>query len=337
MHCRRSIPLAWQFAGERGRTMRSLSASLVLFLLLPVVPATAFAHQKKINPLNDPNRIGRRQIAKGEPDFYSPSREMEMGKEMARQFEELATMYDDPAAEAYLQELTDRIARHSDSQIPVEVKVILSNEVDAFALPGGRLFVTTGLILRTRSEAELAGVVAHEVAHIAARDATRQMTRARILNWMSLPFMLFGGPAYFIGESMNAAGPLAMLMFDRSAERRADNLGLQYLYESGYDPLGFVNFFERARKLEKDPQGGIARAFSSHPLTRDRVRAAEREIERDLPPRAQYVVTTSAYEHVKARLEQYMRDQMPLIPAAPKKPALQKNTKHQESRREELR
>jgi predicted Zn-dependent protease len=305
--------------------MRNLASYLVIFLLA-AVPATAHARQKK-NPIDDPSRIGHRQIAKGEPDFYSPAREMEMGKEMARQFEELATVYDDPATEAYMQQLTDRIARHSDAKIPVEVKVILSNEVDAFALPGGRLFVTTGLILRTQSEDELAGVVAHEMAHIAARDATRQMTRAQIFNWMSLPFLLFGGPAYFIGESMGAAGPLAMLMFDRDAERRADNLGLQYLYESGYDPLGFVNFFERARKLEKDPDGGIARAFSSHPLTRDRVRAAEREIDRNLPPRAQYVVTTSSYELMKARLEQYMRDQMPLIPATPPKPVLQKHTK----------
>jgi predicted Zn-dependent protease len=187
--------------------------------------------------------------------------------------------------------------------------------------------VTTGLILRTRSEDELAGVVAHEMAHIAARDATRQMTRAKILNWMSLPFIMFGGPAYFIGESMNAAGPLALLMFDRTDERRADNLGLQYLYESGYDPLGFVNFFERARKLEKDPDGGIARAFSSHPLTRDRVRAVQREINRYLPPRAQYVVTTSAYENMKARLQQYMRDQMPIVPATPKKPVLREHLK----------
>jgi predicted Zn-dependent protease len=306
--------------------MRSLAASMVL-LFLTVVPANIYGRQRK-NPLDDPARIGHRQIAKGEPDFYSPEREMEIGKEMARQFEELATLYDDPPTEVYMGELTNRISRHSDVKIPVEVKVILSNEVDAFALPGGRLFVTTGLILRTQSEDELAGVVAHEMGHIAARDATRQMTRQKILNWMSLPFMLFGGPAYFIGESLNAAGPLALLMFDRSAERRADNLGLQYLYESGYDPLGFVNFFERARRLEKDPDGGIARAFSSHPLTRDRVRAAEREIDRELPPRAQYVVTTSTYEHMKVRLQQYMRDQMPLIPATPEKAVLQKQTKH---------
>jgi predicted Zn-dependent protease len=335
MHCRRSIPLAGQFGVERGRIMRWQTASLVL-LLLSVVPATVFAGQKKINPLDDPSRIGDRQIVQDEPDFYSPASEMQMGKEMARQFEELATMYDDPAIEAYVQELTDRIGRHSDVKIPVEVRVILSNEVDAFALPGGHLFVTSGLILRTRNEDELAGVVAHEMAHIAARDATRQMTRARILNWMSLPFIMFGGPAYFIGESMNAAGPMALLMFDRADEKRADNLGLQYLYESGYDPEGYVNFFERARKLEKDPHGGIARAFSSHPLTRDRVRAAQREINKNLPPRTQYVVTTSAYAHMKAKLEQYMRDQMPLVSAGPKKPVLQKNAKKQELRGERL-
>jgi predicted Zn-dependent protease len=326
-------PPAGRRARERGRTMRSLTASLVL--LLSVAPVTAFAGQK-VKTLDNPGRVGSRQIAKGEPDFYSREREIEMGKQMARQLEELATVYTDPATEAYVQRLTDRIVRHSDAKMPVVVKVILSNEVDAFALPGGRLYLTTGLILRTRNEDELAGVIAHEVAHIAARDATRQMTRQKILNWMSLPMLMFGGPAYFIGESMNAAGPLALLMFNRSAERRADNLGLQYLYDSGYDPLGFVNFFERARKLEKDPHGGIARAFSTHPLTRDRVRAAEREIERDLPPRAEYVVTTSAYLHVRSRIEEYLRDQMPLVPAAPKKPVLRKHTGKKDFRPEEM-
>ena len=309
--------------------MRIPIASLVLFLL--AVPATVFAGQKT-KPIDNPSRIGRREIAKGQPDFYSREEAIEMGRKMARNFDELATIYSDPETQTYMERLTDRIVRHSDVKIPVEVKVVLSNQVDAFALPGGRLYVTTGLILRTRTEAELAGVVAHEVAHIAARDATRQMTRQKIMNWISVPLMLFGGPAYVIGESLAAGGPLAMLMFNRTAERRADNLGLQYLYESGYDPLGFVNFFERARKLEKEPHSEIAKAFSSHPLTRDRVRAAEREIERNLPPRAQYVVTTSAYRHVRSRLAQYLRDQMPLVPATPKKPVLHKHTKKKHSR-----
>jgi predicted Zn-dependent protease len=309
--------------------MRIPIASVVLFLL--AIPATAFAGQKTA-PIDNPSRIGRREIVKGQPDFYSREKAIEMGRQMARDFDELATFYSDPATQAYLQRLTDRIVRHSDAKIPVQVKVILSNQVDAFALPGGRLYVTTGLILRTQTEAELAGVVAHEVAHIAARDATRQMTRRKIMNWISVPLMMFGGPAYLIGESLAAGGPMAMLMFDRAAERRADNLGLQYLYESGYDPLGFVNFFERARKLEKEPHSEIARAFSSHPLTRDRVRAAEREIERNLPPRTEYVVTTSAYTHVKSRLAQYMRDQLPLVPATPKKPILHKHAGKKHSR-----
>lgn len=309
--------------------MRSLTGSLVFLLL--AAPAAAFAGQKT-KPIDNPSRIGRREIAKGQPDFYSREKAIEMGRKMSRDLEAMTTIYSDAATEAYMQRLADRIVRHSDAKIPVEVRVILSKQVDAFALPGGRLYVTTALILRTRTEAELAGVVAHEVAHIAARDATRQMTRRKILSFVSVPLMMFGGPAYVIGESLAAGGPLAMLMFNRSAERRADNLGLQYLYESGYDPLGFVNFFERARKLEKEPHSAIAKAFSSHPLTRKRVRAAQLEIERNLPPRAQYVVTTSAYIHVKSRLEQYMRDQMPLLPAKPQKPVLHKHTGKKHSR-----
>jgi predicted Zn-dependent protease len=314
--------------------MRRLLASVALSFLT-LIPVTALAGQKKKNPMDDPSRIGRRDVNKQSLNLYSRRRAIEMGRQMARQIEDLVTLYDDPSTETYVQRLTDRIVRHSDAKIPVRVEVILSPEVDAFALPGGHLFVTTGLILKAHNEAELAGVIAHEVAHIADRDATRKMTEQKVWNWISLPVLIVGGPAAFTLQQ-GVAGPLAMIVFSRAAERRADNLGLQYLYESGYDPEGFIDFFERARRLEKDPDGGIAAAFSSHPLTRDRVAAAEREIERDLPPRRQYVVTTSAFQHVKAGLEQYMRDEMPLVPATPKKPVLRNRSKAKHFRPEDL-
>ncbi|HVB34018.1 MAG TPA: M48 family metalloprotease [Patescibacteria group bacterium] len=304
--------------------MRSLIASAGLcFLVFGSSPARAARRQHSKAEANLA-RIGRRDITKGDLDLYSPRREIEIGKEMAQRIEELVTPLDDPSTDAYVQGLADLIVRHSDARVPVQVGIIYSNQVSAFALPGGFLFVTTGLILQTRSEAELAGVLAHEVAHIADRDATRQMTQADVLKWMSLPLLYFGGPAGFaIRGSIAIAGPLSAMVFSRHAEERADFLGLQYLYKSGYDPEGYVDFFERVKKLEKAPDGMMARAFASHPLTKDRIVAAEREIQKDLPPRAEYVVTTSSYQDMRNRLVQMMRDEMTVVPyLKPKAPVL---------------
>jgi beta-barrel assembly-enhancing protease len=304
--------------------MRGLIAS-VLSSFLFLAPALARAGQKK-NPKDDPNKIGSRDITKGALDLYSRQHEMEMGREMAQQVERFVSIDDDPQLTGYLQNLTDRIVRHSDSQVPMRVEVIESNEVNAFALPGGYLFIDTGLIMQTRSEAELAGVIAHEVAHVAARHATRELTDVEIWNWMSLPLLLFGGPVEFtIQESLNVAAPVTFMEFSRRDERQADSLGLQYLYKSGYDPQAFVSFFERAKQMEKDPSELIPRGFSSHPLTKDRVKAAERQIQKNLPPLAQYVVDTSEYEQTRRRLEEFLRNQMPLGPS----PDEQKPVLHQ--------
>ncbi|HEV2387446.1 MAG TPA: M48 family metallopeptidase [Candidatus Acidoferrales bacterium] len=297
--------------------MRGLIASVVASLLL-AAPAGARPGQKK-NAKDDPSQIGRRDITKGALDLYSPQREIEMGREMAQQVERLVSLDDDPRLTGYLQDLTDRIVRNSDAKLPLRVEVIESNDVNAFALPGGYFFLDTGLILRTESEAELAGVIAHEVAHVAARHATREMTEEEIWNWMSLPVLLFGGPVSFtIQQSLNVAAPITFMEFSRRDERQADSLGLQYLYKAGYDPEAFVSFFERAKQMEKDPGELIPRAFSSHPLTRNRVKAAERQIQRDLPPKPEYVVDTSRYQQAKAQLQQFLRDQMPLAPAPAK-------------------
>jgi predicted Zn-dependent protease len=309
--------------------MRSRIAVFGLCFLLGSIPAWARQHSKagaKAKAQTEINRIGNRDLTKGSLDLYSWQREFQIGKEMAERVEELTTPLNDPATQEYVQALADRIVRNSDAKIPVQVKIIYSNQVDAFALPGGFLFVNSGLILQTHSEAELAGVIAHEVAHIADRDATRQMTQAEVLQWLSLPLLYVGGPAGFaIRGSFAVAGPLGARVFSRRAEERADFLGLQYMYKSGYDPEGYVDFFERVKNLEKDPKSMIARAFASHPLTKDRVVAAQREIARDLPSRPEYVVTTSAYQHVKDRLEQMMRDEMTDIPnQAPKVPVLKK-------------
>jgi predicted Zn-dependent protease len=192
--------------------------------------------------------------------------------------------------------------------VPAQVRVVDSDELNAFALPGGHFFINTGLILEAQTEAELASMIAHEIAHVAARHATKQRTKANIWNWASIPLLLFGGPlAYSIYQGAAIAVPLTFLKFSRNAEQEADFLGLQYHYKAGYDPVAFVDFFERLKRREKEGErGGIAKVFSTHPMTKDRIKQAEDVIERYLPEREEYVVTTSRFDQVRSYLERLL-------------------------------
>ena len=276
-----------------------------IFLL--ALSAPAWAGQK--NKLSDPKQIGARDVTKGKWNFYSGERELELGRELARDAERTNYLLLHPVVADYVTEVAERVARNSDLRVPIQVRILDTSEVNAFAFPGGYLFITTGLLLETCSEAELAGIIAHEIGHVAARHATRQMTRAHIWNVASLPLLFLGGQAgYAVQQGAAVLVPLTFLKFSRNAEREADSLGLQYLYASGYDPVALVDFLERLKSREKDKEhGGIARLFSTHPMTKDRVVTAQRIIERDLPAREEYVITTSRHAEVQTYLEKLLR------------------------------
>jgi len=236
-------------------------------------------------------------------NIYSLQREVELGRQMATEVERQARLVDDPVVAEYVNRLSQNLVRNSDARVPFTVKVIDSHEVNAFALPGGFLFVNTGLLLRTESEAELAGVLAHEIAHVAARHATKQATRQELLNYVSMPLVLVGGwLGYAVRQLVGVAVPMGFLEFTRGMERQADTLGLEYLYRSGYDPLAFVDFFERVQTLQKARPGVVARVFSTHPMTAGRIRAAQKMIQRRLEPRPRYVVDTSEFQNIRSRL-----------------------------------
>src|SRR6202043_3939268 len=179
-----------------------------------------------------------------------------------------------------------------------------SEEVNAFALPGGDFFVNSGLILKADNEAELAGVMAHEIAHVAARHGTRQATRGEIAQLATIPLIFAGGgwATYGIYQASNVLVPIGFLKFSRGFESEADMLGLEYMYKAGYDPTAFVDFFEKIETLEKRKPGTMAKVFSTHPMTDDRIKAAQEEIQKDLAPKPEYVVSTSEFNDVKARL-----------------------------------
>lgn len=260
------------------------------------------AKAKKIKTKDDPDEIGNRDVGKG-VNFYSIEKEIALGKGLAQEVERQAKIVDDPIIAEYVNRIGQNIVRNSDSEVPFVIKVVDDESVNAFALPGGFFFVNSGLILKAETEAELAGVMAHEIAHVAARHGTRQDTRGQIANLASIPLIFMGGwTGYGIRQAAQLAIPLGFLTFSRGFEKEADNLGLQYMYKTGYDPVAFVDFFEKIQALEKKKKGTIGQLFSTHPMTEDRIQNAQENIQGNLNPRPEYVVTTSEFNRVKSRL-----------------------------------
>jgi hypothetical protein len=272
--------------------------------LPPVIEQPDDSKVKHDGSKSDVNAIGNRKVGgRGLGDWYSLEGEIRMGKQYAQEVEATSKLVRDPVVTEYVNRIGQNLVRNSDAQVPFTIKVIDSDEVNAFALPGGFFYVNSGLILAADEESELAGVMAHEIAHVAARHATRQMTRAQWANIGTIPLIFVGGGIGYAVRSAAGLGlPLTFLSFSRSFESEADYLGLQYMYKAGYDPNAFVQFFEKLQAREKKKPGTLAKAFSTHPQTPDRITKSQDEISKILPARAQYVVTTSEFAEVKARL-----------------------------------
>jgi predicted Zn-dependent protease len=270
-------------------------------LILALTAAGSAEDKKKKN--SDIENIGLRDINKGSINFVSLDKEIALGRELAQQVEQESKLVKDPAITEYVNRVAQNIVRNSDSKVPFTVKVIDSDEVNAFALPGGFFYVNSGLILAADEEAEMAGVMAHEIAHVAACHYGREATRMNLLQLASLPAIFMGGAlGYGIYEGMGLGIPLTFLHFSRGFEAEADYLGIEYMYRSGYDPSAFVSFFEKIQAMEKKKPGTLSKAFDTHPQTPDRIEKSQDEIRKILPAKQQYVVTTSEFDEVKARL-----------------------------------
>ena len=228
-----------------------------------------------------------------------------MGRAYSQQVEHGAKMVNDPVVTEYVNRIGQNLVRNSDAKVPFTIKVIDTDEVNAFALPGGFFYVNSGLILAADNEAELAGVMAHEIAHVAACHVAREQTRGNIVNLASIPLIFVpGGWAVYEGTqaALSIGVPLTFMKFSRNFESEADFLGMEYMYKAGYDPQSFISFFEKIEAQEKKKPGTLAKAFSSHPMTPDRVEAAQKEMKAVLPPRDEYIVDTSEFQNVKGRL-----------------------------------
>jgi predicted Zn-dependent protease len=263
--------------------------------------------QKKDNkkkPKNsDIENIGNRDINKHQINFMSYESEIAMGRQLAAEVEREVKLVDDPMVNEYVNRVGQNLVRNSDAKVPFTIKVVESDEINAFALPGGFFYVNSGLILAADDEAELAGVMAHEIAHVTARHGAEQNSKGQLLNIATIPLIFLGGPAgYGIRQASSFMIPVTFLSFSRGAEAEADYLGLQYMYKTGYDPTAAVSFFEKLQAKETAKPGTMNKLFSTHPPTGERIELEKEHIEEILPDREQYVVTTSEFNKVKAHL-----------------------------------
>jgi beta-barrel assembly-enhancing protease len=295
-------------------------AVLVLFPISSVLTALSQSHppqdadaapplhvvkQYHDGRIRDIDAIGTRKIGcnRGFGNWYSLESQIAMGKDYSKQVESTSRFITDPVITEYINRIGQSLVRNSDSQVPFTIKVIDSDDINAFALPGGFFYVDSGLILAAEDEAELAGVMAHEIAHVAACHVARERTRGQLMNLASVSMMMVGGPiGYGVYQAAGLAMPMTFLKFSRGFESEADFLGVEYMYKAGYDPQAFTAFFERVKNLEKRRQNAVAKAFETHPQTPDRIAKTQKEINTLLPALSEYKVDTSEFQDVKAQL-----------------------------------
>ena len=320
----------------RTFVVRFLAVCITLTLALP---PGLMAGRKHGDVENIGNRNINGRVALIFPNFVSLEKEIQIGAQYAQYFEQTARLVEDPVVTEYVDRIGQQIVKHSDAKVPFVIKVVDTDEVNAFALPGGYFYVNKGLLLEAENESELAGVMAHEIAHVAARHATERMTKQQLIQFAALPALFVGGywTQVAVRNGLGLGVSLAVLGITRKSEEEADQLGTQYLWNSGYDPNGFITFFEKLQAHEKNKPGKFASFFRTHPPVEDRITKVQEEISY-LPIRDEYIVSTSEFNRVKSRL--IAIDNKLAAPGAAgqsagKRPTLKRKTNTDRSEREE--
>jgi len=307
-----------------------MSAVIILVYMLCLSPSNflLIADSQKKN--SDVDEIGNRNINKGNWNMISIEKEIALGKSLAQEVERSVKLLNDPEINEYVNRLGQNLVRNSDSKVPFTIKVVDSDEINAFALPGGFFYVNSGLVTAADQESELAGVMAHEIAHVAARHGTEQYTKGTIAQYATIPLIFMGGGlGYGLYQAAGFLIPMKFLQFTRSAETEADYLGLQYMYKTGYDPTAFIAFFEKIQAQEKKKPGKLAVAFSTHPPTQDRIEKTEANIATILPSRDQYIINTSEFDSIKSKLIAMENRKKPADGEKSNKPTLKRRTSGQ--------
>ncbi|MCI0336185.1 MAG: M48 family metallopeptidase [Acidobacteria bacterium] len=307
-----------------------LFQSAIVFIFSIVIAATPVMAQKKkqkpkpLDTKNDPQLIGKRDINKGQLAFYGLDREVALGRQLAREVDRSSKFVTDPAVTEYVNRIAQNLVLHSDAKVPFTIKVIDSNDVNAFALPGGFLYVNRGLLEAADNEAEVAGVLSHEIAHVTARHGIEQASKAELLNYASIGLIFFGGiGGYIAQQALSVAVPLTFLKFSRGAEKEADRLGAQYMWASGYDPTALITFFEKLQSKEKGKTNTLLKVFSTHPLTGDRITEV-RELITQFPERNEYQISSSEFNGVKSRVISASASSRSINPGNDRRPTLKR-------------
>jgi predicted Zn-dependent protease len=283
----------------------ALTRKLAVVFLVLALPLAAGDKKK------DPNEIGDRNVA-GALNVYSLDKELALGKQLSIEVRKQAKIIDDPIVAEYINRIGQSLARNSDVNFPVSFTLIDAEDVNAFTLPGGFIFINTATLRLSDNEAELASVLAHELGHAAARHATRQQTRSDMISVATIPMVLFGGWTGLLArQATTLAGPMAMFHFSRAFESEADLLGIQYLWKTGYDPNASVDMFERVESTERAHPGTVSKLFRTHPLTGERIEKTQKNIDELLPGRTEYVLNTSEYEAIRERLAEITQSRKP--------------------------
>ena len=285
--------------------------SLATVLALGMIPLAAQAQK------DDPDAIGTRKVA--HKSIISEQKEIAYGKEMSQQVDHQSKLVTDPVLNEYVNRVGQNLARNSDLKVPLTIKVIDDPTINAFALPGGFLYVNSGVIKSADEESQLAGVLAHEMSHVAARHWASQMTKQTVLQFAMIPLMFTPmsiGAYYGLSAAMQGL-PILFLKFSQKDEAEADYLGLQYMYKAGYDPESYVTFFGKVTEEERHMPGSVPEIFMDHPPTPDRIISCEQEIKKILPQKPQYLVSTSEFNDMKSRMTTVLVAQNRVKPGSP--------------------
>lgn len=285
------------------RSFGKTGVTILLVALMGILSDQGFADRRHSDVQNIGNRNITGKIWGVLPNWISLEKEIGIGQQISQQFEQTARLIEDPVVSEYVDRVGQNIVKHSDAKVPFHIKVVDTDEVNAFAFPGGFFYVNKGIILAADNEAELAGVMAHEISHVTARHATERMSKAQYIQLAAIPALFIGGywTQMAIQNGLGLGINLELLGITRDSEREADQLGIQYLWNAGYDPNAFVSFFEKLQEQEKSKPGRLAGFFRTHPYTESRI-AASLDEQRFLPEKDNYIVNTSEFDHVKSRL-----------------------------------
>lgn len=315
----------------QAQSLKQIVAGMLLTMIALPFPVfaqqTSKSSQKPLSEKENPLMIGKRDLNKHQWNFYSMEKEVALGRQVAADVDRGIKLIDDPVVTEYVNRVGQNIVLHSDAKVPFTIKVVDTDEVNAFALPGGFFYVNKGLVLAADNEAEIAGVMAHEIAHVAARHAVEQATKGELVNLGTIPLIFLGGwLGYGVRQAAGLIIPLGFLKFSRGAEAEADMLGVQYAWAAGYDPNGLITFFEKLDAKEKKKPGTISTLFRTHPPTQDRL-AGVRDLLNRFPEREEYTLNTSDFTRVKSRLMAITNTRkLEERESGPKRPTLRRRT-----------